>query len=186
MKFSSYLDLNSEAITGLLQQEKKIEKAASILSKCVNRSGLIITAGNGGSASTASHLVCDLAKGVSIESGKSVRAISLNDNLPLLTAWSNDFSYDVALSKQLEIIGKEGDVLVIISGSGKSRNIICVLESARAQGISTIAILGNTDGDALDLADIAIVVDSKDMQIIENVQLLICHWFFKALPLLLS
>lgn len=185
MSLREYLNLNNETLLALIRQDESIEKALLAMAACIDNGGLIMTAGNGGSASTASHLVCDLAKGVSGNSKVLVRAVCLTDNVPLLSAWANDFSYEVALANQLGILGKKEDVFIAISGSGNSPNILRALETANSLGATSIAIVGKMGGPASKIANISIEIDSDDMQVIENIQLLICHWFFKELPLYL-
>lgn len=181
MNLAEYLSCHTSAIHELSRDEKGIELVVDAIIRCIERGGIIWTAGNGGSASTASHLVCDLAKGAALRSNKPIRAICLNDNLSLNTAWANDFSYDVALQRQLELSGRSEDVFIAISGSGSSRNIINALVAAKALKIQSIALLGFSGGNAKDLADLAVVVNSNDMQVIENLHLLIGHWIFKAI-----
>jgi D-sedoheptulose 7-phosphate isomerase len=112
---------------------------------------------------------------------QQVRAFCLNDNLAINTAWSNDFSYDVALQRQLELSANPQDVFIAITGSGKSLNITNALTAAKNLEVESIALLGFNGGSAKDIADHSIIVDSDDMQVIENIHLLIGHWVFKAL-----
>ena len=181
MELFEYLDLNNNAILALLEDTEQIGLVVDAISRCIERGGIIWTAGNGGSASTASHLVCDLAKGSALGINRQVRAVCLNDNLALNTAWANDFSYDVALQRQLELIANSEDLFIAVSGSGKSPNIVNVLTAARKLKIESVALLGYSGGFSKDIANISIVVKSNDMQVVENLHLLICHWIFKAL-----
>ena len=181
MELAKYLDKHKIAIQALLEDEKQIELVVDAISRCIKRGGIIWTAGNGGSASTASHLVCDLVKGVALGSNRQVRAFCLNDNLAINTAWANDFSYDVALQRQLELSANPEDLFIAISGSGKSANIINALTAAKDKKVESIALLGFNGGSAKDIADISLVIRSDDMQVIENLHLLVGHWIFKAL-----
>jgi D-sedoheptulose 7-phosphate isomerase len=181
MQLTEYLDEHITAIQSLLEEKEQIESSVDAIARCIKRGGIIWTAGNGGSASTASHLVCDLAKGVALGSNQRVRAFCLNDNLAINTAWSNDFSYEVAIQGQLESSAKPEDVFIAITGSGKSLNIINALAASKKLKVESIALLGFGGGLAKDIADHSIIVKSEDMQVIENLHLLICHWVFKAL-----
>ena len=181
VELTEYLDNHNNAIQALLEDEEEIRLVVDAISRCIKRGGIIWTAGNGGSASTASHLVCDLAKGVALGSDRQIRAICLNDNLATNTAWANDFSYDVALQRQLELSANPEDLFIAISGSGKSSNIINALTAAKNLKVESVALLGFSGGSARDIADLALVVRSDDMQVIENLHLLIGHWIFKAL-----
>ncbi len=181
MNLHEYLTSNNEANSALLLDEEKLAAIVDTLALCINRSGTIWTAGNGGSASTASHLTCDLAKGVSLARQSGVKSFCLNDNMAINTAWANDFSYEVVLERQLEIYAAPGDIFIALSGSGESRNIINALNAAKRMGITSIALLGFEGGRAVDIADLSIVIRSNDMQVVENLHMVIMHWIFKAL-----
>lgn len=140
-----------------------------------NNDKLVITIGNGGSASTASHLASDLNKTAIVEGEKRFKAISLTDNLPLVTAWSNDKSYDDVFSEQLKNFVGKGDIVLGISGSGKSRNIIKAIETANSMGAITIGITGFDGGVLKQVAKHALVVPSNNMQHIEDIHVLISH-----------
>lgn len=181
MNLHEYLLSHNEANSALLLDEDKLTAIVEALALCISSGGTIWTAGNGGSASTASHLTCDLAKGVSLAKHSGVKSFCLNDNMAINTAWANDFSYDVALERQLEICATSGDIFIAISGSGDSPNIINALNATKRLGIASIALLGFEGGKARNIADLSIVVRSNDMQVIENLHLIIAHWIFKAL-----
>ena len=181
MNLHEYLKSNNEAISTLLLDEGKLNALVAAISLCIENGGTVWTAGNGGSASTASHLTCDLAKGVSLARKSSVKSFCLNDNMAINSAWANDFSYEVALERQLEIYASPGDLFIAISGSGESPNIINALNAAKRMGIKSAALLGFEGGTAVGIADLPIVIKSNDIQIVENLQMVITHWIFKAL-----
>ena len=131
--------------------------------------------GNGGSASTASHFVCDIGKATIRGGGARFRCVALNDSVESVTAWANDTEYARVFSEQLIGLGHPGDVAVGISGSGNSPNVLRALEVARARGLHTVALTGMGGGKLAPLADIALVVPSNNMQHIEDAHLLICH-----------
>lgn len=134
--------------------------------------------GNGGSASTASHFVVDIAKGTmghSPHAGRRFRCLSLNDNVPSITAWANDFDYHVGFAEQLRTLGERGDVLVAISGSGNSPNVLRAVEAARERGLITIGLTGMGGGKLKSMVDVPLVVPSNSMQHTEDVHLSICH-----------
>lgn len=135
---------------------------------------LFLTCGNGGSAATAQHLACDLTKATRYEGRKPVRAVCLNDNIAGLTAWANDADYDVALMEQLRSVGQSGDVLIAISGSGNSRNVLRAATYARQHQITVVAMTGMA-GKLGDMADIMIRVPAPDLPTIEDAHLAICH-----------
>ncbi len=131
--------------------------------------------GNGGSAATASHLAVDFSKGT-ISSGKPrLRAIALTDNLPLITAWANDVSYDDVFSQQLQHQADPGDVAMGISSSGKSPNVIKALKTAKSLGATTIALTGCDGGHLKGLVDICIMVPDNRVGQIEDVHLMLGH-----------
>jgi D-sedoheptulose 7-phosphate isomerase len=135
----------------------------------------IITAGNGGSAATASHFAGDVTKATRHNRRKPVRALCLNDNMTACTAWANDTSYSHALAEQLKSLGRAGDVFVPISGSGNSANIIQAAIAAKQQQMLILALTGSGGGELAELADVAVIVPSEEMPAIEDVHLAICH-----------
>ena len=131
--------------------------------------------GNGGSASTATHFVCDLIKTAQVPGHRPLRAFSLSDNPALVTALGNDAHYDVVFSQQIAALVDPGDVVVAISASGKSPNIVAGLEAAASAGARTIGMLGFDGGPALDMVDVAIHVPCDDYGIVESVHLGVVH-----------
>lgn len=182
MNLTDYLQLHFDAMESIETNSNGLNEIANLISSTIKSSNTIFTIGNGGSYSTASHFVCDLGKGVSNASKSPVRSICLNDNIATNSAWANDLSYDLALRRQLESFGCEKDVLIVFSGSGNSNNVNEALRGARELGIRSIAFLGFDGGKSKELADYSFVVDSYDMQVVENLHLLLAHWFFKDLP----
>jgi D-sedoheptulose 7-phosphate isomerase len=182
MNLTDYLQLHVHAMRSIETNLSNVDAISALICATIKSGNTLITIGNGGSYSTASHFVCDLGKGVSNASKSPVRAICLNDNIATNSAWANDLSYDLALRRQLESFGREKDVLIIFSGSGNSKNVNEALQGARELGIKSIAFLGFDGGNSKGLADYSIVVDSHDMQVVENMHLLLAHWLFKDLP----
>jgi len=135
----------------------------------------IFTAGNGGSAAAASHMVCDFGKNTREAGKQRMRAICLNDNIPSVMAYANDEGYEVIFSEQLLALGQPGDILIAISGSGNSANILKVIETARQMQIKVIGLTGFQGGKMKAMTDICLVVPSDSMEIIEDVHLIINH-----------
>lgn len=135
--------------------------------------------GNGGSASTASHFVTDIAKvagGTEARGkGRRFRCVSLNDNIPGMTAWANDIGYAEIFSGQLKSLADPGDVAVAISGSGNSPNVLEAVKTARAMGLTTIGLTGMGGGKLKDLVDVPVVVPSNSMQHTEDTHLIVLH-----------
>lgn len=162
-----------------------IAQAGARLLRAYRDGSQVLVAGNGGSASTASHLACDLGKTVlgAEPHGRSARfrVVSLADNVALLTAWANDHGYEDVFAEQVKSLGRRGDVLVVVSVSGRSPNVLSALAAARARGLETIGLLGLDGGEARELCDDSIVVPSADFGHVESAHLVVCHllteWF---------
>lgn len=135
----------------------------------------VFLAGNGGSAGNAVHLANDLLYGISKTCGSGLRVHALPANTAVITCLANDEGYDRIFSLQLAVQARRGDVLIVLSGSGNSPNIIAALEQAREIGMKTFAILGFGGGRALALADVPIHFPVDDMQISEDLQLIVGH-----------
>jgi len=137
--------------------------------------------GNGGSSANASHIVNDLVKSAVHPDRPRFRVFCLTDNTATLTAYSNDESYDVALAKQLEALAAPGDVAFALSGSGNSPNVLRAMETAREMGLTRVGLTGRGGGKLAPLCDVAVVVPSESMQIIEDAHLVILHAMFLSL-----
>lgn len=137
--------------------------------------------GNGGSAALASHFACDIGKGTIAGRERRLKTIALTDNIPLITAWANDKSYEDIFSEQLEGLAEKGDVAMAISGSGNSANVIKGLLAARRLGLQTLVLTGFAGGQAKPLADLCLVVPSDSMQHIEDAHLCATHAIFLAI-----
>ena len=140
----------------------------------------VFVIGNGGSASTASHMACDLAKNIypAAVAGAAVRrfrVLSLTDNVALITALANDCGYDRVFAEQLSYYVRPDDLVIAISASGNSPNILEGLSTARAAGARTAALLGFDGGRARELADVAVVVDSRNYGHVEDAHLVVNH-----------
>jgi D-sedoheptulose 7-phosphate isomerase len=131
--------------------------------------------GNGGSAATASHMANDLVWGMMRKGLKPLRAIALTDNVSLMTAVANDEGYGSIFARQLEALAVAGDLVVAITGSGSSENVLRALETARRMELATVGILGMDGGKAKGLVDVALVVPSNDYGPIEDLHMVIDH-----------
>ena len=131
--------------------------------------------GNGGSAANASHFATDLGKGASDKLGKRFRVLSLNDNVPWMTAIANDYEYADVFVRQLENFARPGDLILSVSVSGNSPNCVRAFEWARQHGLKSIAIVGAKRGKMAELADTAIIVGDTHYGRVEDVQMNILH-----------
>ena len=137
--------------------------------------------GNGGSAALASHIACDLAKGTMTNGQRRMRAVSLNDNVALMTAWANDSNYSEIFAEQLHEVVEAGDLVLAISSSGNSPNVVRGLEVARKAGATCVALSGFKGGRVKDLCDLCLVVPSDSVQHIEDAHLGVTHAIFVAI-----
>lgn len=157
-----------------LPQERIRDVVDVLLSaNCVGST--IFTLGNGGSASTASHFAGDLAKGTITPGCPRFRVVALTDNLPLITAWSNDVSYEDVFAEQLNGLIQRGDIVIAFSGSGNSPNVLRAVELARRAGGTTVGFSGFEGGQLSSLVDVSVVVPNDCMEQIEDVHVILCH-----------
>ncbi|MCF7834540.1 SIS domain-containing protein [Candidatus Gracilibacteria bacterium] len=176
---NQYIDDLSRTLKTLKTDD--IIKTIDIIEEKLLSGKKIFIAGNGGSAATSSHMVSDLQKTTlgknPQEKNESIKfkAISLNDNMPVITAWANDEGFDYIFSEQLETLGENGDLLIIITGSGNSKNIIMALEKAKQMGIDTVGFLGFQGGKAKELLDHHILVESDKYGPIEDIHGILNH-----------
>jgi D-sedoheptulose 7-phosphate isomerase len=145
----------------------------------------IFVFGNGGSAANASHFVTDLGKGASDKLSRRFRCMSINDNTPWITALGNDYAYDQIFAKQLANFARAGDVVLCMSVSGNSPNLVKALEWANAHDVETIALVGAKRGKLAEIANHSIVIDSEHYGRVEDAHMTICHllaYAFMELP----
>ena len=153
----------------------KVETATAWLREARDTDRHIFTCGNGGSASTASHFVCDVVKGASYQREKRFRILALTDSLPTLTAYSNDVNYESVFVEQLKNFAQNGDVLIAISGSGNSPNVLRAVEYARSIGCKTIGLTGRDGGKLGQAVELNIQIPVQHMGRIEDAHLVVCH-----------
>jgi D-sedoheptulose 7-phosphate isomerase len=149
-------------------------KCSEIVANGLKNDKTIFWCGNGGSAAESSHLAVELI-GRFKNNRRSLPSLSLNADTSAITCIANDFGYDEIFARQLEGLGKQGDVLIVLSSSGKSENILRVLQKAKEMGITSIALLGKGGGQAVGLSDFAIVIESDETARIQELHLLLGH-----------
>lgn len=135
----------------------------------------IFVCGNGGSASSASHFACDVVKGASFKREKRFKIMALTDQLPTLTAYANDVSYDCVFAEQLKNFAQPGDVVMAISGSGNSPNVLNAVEYANSIGCTTVGLSGRDGGKLAKLAQVNVHVPVPHMGRIEDAHMIVCH-----------
>ncbi|EEF60916.1 D-sedoheptulose-7-phosphate isomerase [Pedosphaera parvula] len=155
-----------------------VEAVAQVIEKlkqAVAEDRQIFVFGNGGSAMNASHFATDLGKGSSDKIGKRFRVLSLNDNVSWMTAIGNDYAYDQIFVRQLQNYGRKGDLVLALSVSGNSPNVVHALDWANQNGLHTVALVGAKKGRMAEIAHQAIVIDSTHYGRVEDAQMGICH-----------
>jgi D-sedoheptulose 7-phosphate isomerase len=154
---------------------EQIEVLAKTMRQTWINGGVIYFCGNGGSAGNASHLANDFLYGAGVSSGRGLRVESLSANPSVITCLGNDIGYDQIYSEQLRVKANKGDVLIILSGSGNSPNVVKALETGNSLGMQTFAILGYGGGKCKELAQFPIHFSVDDMQISEDLQVIVGH-----------
>ncbi len=153
---------------------------------CWKNGRRVFICGNGGSAGNAIHLANDFLYGIAKCSGGGLKVLALSANPAVMTCLANDVGYEHIFSEQLAVQAEAGDLLIVLSGSGNSPNILCALEKAKAKGVKSYAVLGFTGGKSKQLADVAIHFPVDDMQIAEDIQLIVGHmvmqWLYSNRP----
>jgi D-sedoheptulose 7-phosphate isomerase len=155
--------------------ETKVNQAIDWFREARDHGRAIFVAGNGGSAATASHFVCDMLKGASLGKPSRFRIQALHDSMPTLTAYANDLHYQDAAVEQLKNFASPGDIYMAISGSGNSANVIRAMDYANSLGCHTIALTGRDGGKLGNMAQLNIQVPEQHMGRIEDAHHIICH-----------
>jgi D-sedoheptulose 7-phosphate isomerase len=158
----------------------EFEQVANVLKNARDNDKQVFIFGNGGSGSTASHFACDINKGVSVGKEKRFKVNCLNDNIPTMLAYSNDMGYDVVFSEQLKNFVSEGDVVIGISGSGNSKNVLLAMEVANEKKAVTIGITGFDGGKLKEMAKYSVNAGINDMQLSEDVHMIWVHVMMKC------
>ena len=161
----------------------QIERIVEVLRKARDEGAFIYIAGNGGSSATASHWVNDLGKATKRSGRRPMRVVCLSDNTSWLSALANDEGYDRVFSGQLENFAKPGDVLICISASGNSPNMLRAVEVADERGLTTIGLLGFDGGALKSRVDVMLCVSTEKgaYEVVEDIHSIICHAITKCL-----
>ncbi|SHJ79546.1 D-sedoheptulose 7-phosphate isomerase [Clostridium amylolyticum] len=177
MNFLNDITIYLETLTRVINNldKNEINRTMQAILKKYNEQATIYIFGNGGSAATASHFVCDFNKGACMDAKNKFRFICLNDNTPIITAIANDISYDDIFSYQLQGVLSKNDMVIAISGSGNSKNIIKAVKYAKEIGCEVVGITGYDGGLLKKYADYSLHVDINDMQKVEDVHMAFDH-----------
>ena len=175
----AYLQRLTAVLAGL--DVDAIDRLAQWFRQAYDEGRTIFVLGNGGSAATASHYACDLNKGACFRAERKFRVHALTDNLATILALANDVGYEHVFSEQLKYFCRPGDIVVGISGSGNSPNVLRAMETARRLGATTVGLCGYGGGKLKSLVDLAVHIRADDMQIVEDVHLILGHVLMRAI-----
>lgn len=176
---AAYLDRLSQALAAL--DRKELDDAVAQVEAAWQRGAQIIIFGNGGSAITALHFATDWSKGVSLATGRPMLARTLIDNMGVITAYGNDISFADIFAEQLKTIMRSGDLVVAVSGSGNSENVIRAIDYANVNGGETLGLCGFSGGRLKERAQTSVWVNSNDMQLCEDVHAIFGHIVLQSL-----
>jgi D-sedoheptulose 7-phosphate isomerase len=172
-----YLSAHKRALDSI--PVERVERLLDELRAALRQDRRIFVFGNGGSAANAAHFVTDLGKGaadaVSGAAGKRFRCLSLNDNVSWMTAIGNDYAYEDIFWRQLQNHGRPGDLVIALSVSGSSPNVVKAMGWAREHGMKTVALVGGKRGAVADIAEEVIAIDDVHYGRVEDAQMTICH-----------
>ena len=174
-----YYQSVSDALLKIPQEP--VHQIITILKQARAEQRRIFIFGNGGSAANSSHFAVDVIKGTVRPDQPRYKIICLNDNMPTVTAYSNDVSYQVIFAEPLAALAEPGDVAIAISGSGNSPNVLRAMDVAQQIGLTRIGLTGSAGGKLKDKCDVCVVVPSDSMQVIEDAHLVILHSIFLQL-----
>lgn len=177
MNMDQYIQSYAEKLSQALRMPamRQISPLGEALREAWTSGSTVYLCGNGGSAGNAIHIANDLLFGAGINNGGGLRVEALSANPAILTCLANDLGYDNIYAEQIKIKAKPGDVLIVLSGSGNSPNVIKAIEMGNAKGMKTFAILGFAGGTCKEIAQHAIHFEISDMQIAEDLQLIVGH-----------
>ena len=167
----------ASAVTKALSSVRhgQVERAVTAMKRAIQSDRLIFTCGNGGSAAIANHLTCDCSKGIATNTTLRPRVVSLSATVELVTAIANDMAYSEVFAYQLKNAARPGDVLITISSSGDSENIVRALDWAGNNGMTTIALSGFSGGRSSQMADISLHVAAENYGVVEDVHQSLIH-----------
>ena len=175
----NYIKQHNLVIENFNHQE--VENAISLIKETIEKEKRVAVCGNGGSAVAASHYITDWNKMVYTHTGLKFNGICLSDNIGLITAYSNDLSYNEVFSEQVKNLLNEDDLLITLSGSGNSENVVKATNVANEMKVNTLAICGYDGGKLKQVSDNSVWIRSNDMQLCEDAQTVFGHMVMKSL-----
>ena len=177
--WKGYVQQYTQQLQDALEQvpSAALDEAYRVITSAVDANRRVFVAGNGGSAAIADHLCCDWTKGTHSPGLSPLRTHSLVSNVPVLTAIANDFGYDAVFSRQLELLAKAGDVLLLISSSGNSPNIVAAVDTAKGMGVTTVGLTGFSGGLLAKHADVSLHIPYANYGLVEDCHQILMHTF---------
>lgn len=182
--FKEYSDRLTEVLHTLDVTE--VERLFEMMNDARMNNQQIFVLGNGGSAAAASHWTCDFAKGASVEGEKRIRMFALSDNTGIMTAYGNDVAYDAVFTEQLKNLLNPGDLVISMSVSGSSANLVSAHDYAKSVGATCVCIIGDYNGKLQNNSDMTIFVPSRNYGIVEDVHLILGHMMSQKLKKMLE
>jgi D-sedoheptulose 7-phosphate isomerase len=178
-KLSDYIEENIKTISSVKHHEKIIQKVIILMTKKLSQGGKILLCGNGGSAADAQHLAAEFLVRLNPKKNrKAIPAISLATDMSTITACGNDYDFNKIFQRTFEALFKKKDILIVFTTSGRSKNIINVLKSAKKNEIPTIGFLGSKGGIAKNYCNLKIIVDSENVARIQESHIFLGHYIF--------
>lgn len=177
--YKEYLNLLEEAIAGL--DLEKVDSIVDMLQEAQEKAWKVFIFGNGGSAATASHFACDLAKIAAVPGKPPLRAVSLTDNVSMMTAIANDISYADIFVEQMSVLWNRGDIAIGISASGNSPNVLKAIEYARDHGGKTIGLSGFGGGKLAKIVNMSFTFPYRNYGVVEDLHLVLGHLISQGL-----
>lgn len=178
MSFRAYCVDSAQLLaeTAKYVSDARVDEAIDVTARALSANKAFLVCGNGGSASDAMHITGELV-GRFLKERRALKAICLSSNPSVLTAWANDYSYDTVFSRQVEAFGEPGGVILGLSTSGNSANVVKAFEEAKKIGMTTIAMTGQGGGKMAALSDILLDVPSRSTPAIQQVHICLYHYF---------
>ena len=175
--WAAYLETSIEVLRRSIDAlpAAQVESAVARMTEALGAGRPLLVCGNGGSASDAMHITGELV-GRFLKERRGLKAICLSSNPAILTAWANDYSYDTVFSRQVEAYGEPGGVVLGLSTSGNSPNVVEAFRQARAMGLGTIALTGEGGGRLAELSDVLLAVPSRHTPLIQQVHICLYHY----------
>lgn len=172
-----FFDLYSDELKQTLDQIDRadIEKLEAYLEEARMNGSRVFMLGNGGSAAAASHWVCDFGKGINVGDSKRLKIMAPSDHSSIFTAYGNDNAYDQTLVEQLKNFLQPGDLVISLSVSGRSGNLVEAHKYAKEAGAKTVCVVGDYNGSLIGLSDLAVVLKSKNYGVVEDIHMVLDH-----------